>query len=104
LAKKLILTVLISATIFSTFCFGTSAIGISTNPPAENLSSSPLPLYTVKTYGDIIGVFYYGEAVPFRLLDVSANSLPPQDVDTLKVGISLYSDEDLFSIIEDLNS
>ncbi len=104
MAKKIILTVLLSASVFSILHFGTSTIGISTDPPHSAKAETTSPLYTVKTYGDIIGIFHYGEDVPFRLLSVSAKSLPIQDVETLNAGITLYSDEDLFDIIEDLDS
>ncbi len=104
MAKKLILTVFLSASLFSILHFGTSTIGISTNSPQNVKAESASPLYTVKTYGDIIGVFRYGEDIPFRLLPVSTSSLPDQDIEILQKGISLYSDEDLFSIIEDLDS
>ncbi len=104
MAKKIILTLLISASVFSVLHFGTSTIGISSNPTNQVKAESTSPLYTVRTYGNIIGVFHYGEDVPFRLLSVSADSLPEADVESLKVGIPLYSDADLFNIIEDLDS
>ena len=104
MAKKIVLIIFIVATVFSVVQLSTSVIGTSTPPPDTVKAETPSPLYTVKTYGDIIGIFHYGEDIPFRLLSVSTQSLPSQDIESLNKGISIYSDEDLFNIIEDFDS
>ncbi|MBR4282347.1 MAG: hypothetical protein IKT35_01390 [Clostridia bacterium] len=105
MAKKLVLLVFILAAVFSVYRLGTSTTNAPTPIPPDTVKAETAsPLYIVKSYGDIIGIFHYGEDIPFRLLSISANSLPQQDIENLKVGIPLYSDEDLFSIIEDFDS
>lgn len=104
MAKKIILIVFIFASVFSIFQLSTSTTEVPVSPPDNVKAETASPLYTVKTYGDIIGVFRYGEDVPFRLLSVSPHSLPQQDIESLQEGIPLYTEEDLFDIIEDFDS
>lgn len=104
MTKKIILTVLISASVFSFLNFGASAIGVSSSPPETPKTVVSSPLYLLKTYGETVGVYHYGEDIPFRLLDLTVSSLPEADLISLNDGIYLYSDRELFDIIEDLNS
>ena len=68
----------------------------------QNLQN-PQPKYIMKTYGDIIGVYLYGENQPIKLLNVTVKSLPKNDVSALDDGILIYSDEQLLSLTEDFD-
>lgn len=60
-------------------------------------------MFLMKTYGDIIGIYHYGDENPFKLLNITVASLPEKDITALNEGIKLYSKEELYSLIEDFD-
>ena len=57
----------------------------------------------MKTYNDIIGVYRFGEDEPFKLLNVTVEKLPKNDISALNSGIEIFSDDELFSLTEDFS-
>lgn len=66
-------------------------------------SSAPAK-YVVKAYKGLIAVFRVDEQDPFKVLDVSVDSLPYADQDMLNKGIYVANDQELSSILEDYGS
>ena len=51
-----------------------------------------------ETYNDIIGVYRFGEDEPFKLLNVTVEKLPKNDISALNSGIEIFTDDELFFI------
>ena len=66
-------------------------------------SQTELPKYIMKTYNDIIGVYRFGEDEPFKLLNVTVEKLPKNDISALNSGIEIFTDDELFSLTEDFS-
>ena len=62
-----------------------------------------LAKYIMKTYNDIIGVYRFGEDEPFKLLNVTVEKLPKNDISALNSGIEIFTDDELFSLTEDFS-
>ena len=80
--------------------------GSRTSVP-EQLSdtSTTTPLYTVGAYNGRVAVFLYGEAQPNQVLEeVFLRSLPAGDQQRLQEGIPVYNEEELWPLLEDLES
>ena len=62
--------------------------------------------YVIKTFGTgKIGVFYNDSQKPSIILnEIILYTLPKFDQELLKNGIKVYSDEELYALIEDLDS
>lgn len=102
--NTIIKIIFLASACFSFLSFSAKSIAVSTDyvtPPATQQST---PLYTLRSYNNIIGVFRYGEDIPIKLVSVFVDSLPVADAEHLKSGIAVYSDQALFDIIEDFNS
>lgn len=80
-------------------------LSLSPKPVASEIdtSSAVYPLYTVKSVGNRIGVFYEGSSDPQYYLDRRLDALPESDRNNLKIGIAVYSDEELSRLIEDMD-
>lgn len=66
--------------------------------------SSRASKYVVKAYNGIVAVFKMNDEFPFKVLDVSVESLPYADQDMLNKGIYVADDQELNSILEDYGS
>jgi hypothetical protein len=66
--------------------------------------SSRAAKYIVKAYNGIVAVFKVNNEYPFKVLDVSVESLPYADQDMLNKGIYVADDQELNSILEDYGS
>lgn len=71
--------------------------------PPSGLSGNPSPMYVMKSYGEIIGIYNYGENEPVRLVNVTVRKLPKKDIDSLEKGIEIYSNDELNSLLEDFD-
>ena len=103
--NKIVKIIFIAAACFSFLSFSAKSVAITSdyvNPPF--FSKEPSPLYTLRSYNNIIGVFRFGEEVPIRLVDVFVPSLPDVDANNLKTGINVYTTEQLTQLIEDFDS
>lgn len=65
---------------------------------------SEMPLYIMKDYKGNPAVFPFLSDEPESILQISTLSLPETDRKILQQGISIYSEEELFSLIEDYSS
>lgn len=65
--------------------------------------ASPVPVYTLSEYDGRLAVFKEGDTSPITVLDTDLNSLPEGDRNKLKNGISVYSEDELHSLIEDFS-
>ena len=102
--------------IISTCCFVVACLifsfGIMPNLVKAQVSDTPTPApesrssltYVVKNFNGNIAVFESGAAEPFKITDVSINTLPYNDQNNLEKGISVNSKEELNSLLEDLCS
>lgn len=70
----------------------------------SSTQSAPVSSYLVKEYNGKIAVFREGESTPFRITDVSVNTLPYADQVDLKDGIHASDDVKLVQLLEDLCS
>lgn len=73
---------------------------IAANLPKEN---NKVDRYTVRDYNGRIGVFVNDSEIPSSTLDVFVNSLPVADRNDLEKGITVYSQQELSRLIEDLD-
>lgn len=71
--------------------------------PPSGLSGNSSPMYVMKSYGEIIGIYNYGENEPVRLVNVTVRKLPKKDIDSLEEGIEIYSKDELNSLLEDFD-
>lgn len=71
--------------------------------PPTRFSENPSPMYVMKSYGEIIGIYNYGENEPIKLVNVTVRKLPKKDVDSLEKGIEIYSRDELNSLLEDFD-
>ena len=60
------------------------------------------PLYTVKEHDGKIALYCRGNPQPFRYLEFNISLLPDFDREQLREGISLYTDEELWTYIQDV--
>ena len=74
---------------------------LAVNLPKEKGDS--VDVYTVKDYNGRIGVFVNDSEIPSSTLDVFVNSLPIADRNDLEKGITVYSQQELSRLIEDLD-
>lgn len=94
---------LLSAILFSAAFWGGQPASAASRPSSQD--SEPHPLYTVGTYNNRVAVFVYGETEPSQVLEeVFLRSLPDGDQQRLRQGIPVYREEDLWSLLEDLES
>ena len=71
---------------------------IEINSSFENETS---PLYTVKEYNGIIGVFNFEESKPFLTENKRIDNLPEKDREILKEGRDFYSYKDMVEFLMD---
>lgn len=73
----------------------------NTNQPGAQVTT---PLYTVKTSGNQIGVYKGKSDSPeYYIEGVRPAGLPELDREMLKVGIEVYTEEDLIKLLQDLD-
>lgn len=97
-----------SAVLLSALLLAVAFFQGQTASPAESSATeavSSRPLYTVGAYDNRLAVFRYGETEPAQVLEeVFIRSLPASDQERLRQGISVYTEEELWSLLEDLES
>ena len=104
--KPLVFTVifLLAALICIIVLFTQTGKDESASPlPPTGFSGDPSPMYVMKSYGEIIGIYNYGESEPVRLVNVTVRKLPKKDIDSLEKGIEIYSKDELNSLLEDFD-
>ena len=76
---------------------------ITSSERESSSSSSSLssPLYTVKEYEGVIGIFNYGEAEPFDTEKTKVQNLPEKDRELIEKGVDFQSYGELIAFIED---
>lgn len=84
---------------------------VSTFLPAAPVSTAAAPaptepevLYIVRELDGYLAVFVPGSEQPVRLTDIDVRTLTDADQRSAQEGISLYSDEELAHLLEDLES
>lgn len=61
--------------------------------------------YVVMEYNGSVAVFTFPDlSTPAEITDIRVNTLPGKDIDSLKKGIAVLSDESLFRLLEDFSS
>ncbi|MBQ8182189.1 MAG: hypothetical protein IJ010_09510 [Ruminococcus sp.] len=60
------------------------------------------PLYIVREHNGKIAIFCRGNPQPFRYLEFNISLLPDFDREQLREGIGLYTDEELWTYIQDV--
>ncbi len=60
------------------------------------------PLYIVREHDGKIALFCRGNPQPFRYLEFNISLLPDFDREQLREGIGLYTDEELWTYIQDV--
>ncbi len=116
IAAILLLTVILSGAKVSGKENGTSSgdrISSELVSSELDMNSEPIPVadhpssyYIIKSFGGgKIGVFENESENPkFVISEIALMALPVLDRELLKEGITVYSDEDLYALIEDLDS
>ncbi|MEG1887107.1 MAG: hypothetical protein RR177_03180 [Oscillospiraceae bacterium] len=101
--KQVLLTSLICFfSILSIIIIAAFSANINADVPKAN-QQQPAPMYIVREYGGKIAVFKYGEQNPLKIYDdPSVLNLPASDQSDLLAGIDIYTEQELFSILEDL--
>lgn len=61
------------------------------------------PQYILKEYFGRIGIFTEDESIPYEILEADISYLPKTDTEKLKEGIEVYSEEELYRLIEDFS-
>ena len=59
--------------------------------------------YTLKEYRGNLAVFTDDKNNPFEILDIKTAEFPEKDQQKLKNGITVYSEEELFRLLEDFS-
>ena len=62
---------------------------------------SPTPLYTVKEYRGVIGIYNYGEKIAYKTENLFVNNLPEKDKEILKKGKNFYSYKEMVEFLMD---
>lgn len=76
-----------------------------TNTVTNTSNENEKAFYTIKTTDKGLGVYFGNEPKPrFVLHEILLSSLPKFDRQLLQEGITVYSDEELYRLIEDLDS
>jgi len=71
--------------------------------PASSSTIMPTPNeYLIKDVNNKIGIYQNGKLI--RIVDVDVDSLRPNDADKIRAGITLQTDQDLASFLEDYTS
>jgi hypothetical protein len=81
-----------------------SALEQSSEPEVSTVDVQPSYQYTLKQYGNLIGIFKGDEKKPMRIIEIDVSSLPYNDQDLLKEGIGVNSEQELLKLIEDYDS
>ena len=75
------------------------------NPKGENTSdnvkSVPSPLYTVKEYKGVIGIYNFGESTPFKTENLFVKNLPEKDREIIKNGRDFYTYKEMVEFLMD---
>ena len=58
--------------------------------------------FVVRDYGGKVAAFRCGEDEPFRVYDIYTHLLPENDIELLRRGITVDSEEQLMACLEDL--
>ena len=61
----------------------------------------PSPLFTVKEYKGVIGIYNFGESTPFETENLFVNNLPEKDREILKNGRDFYSYREMVEFLKD---
>lgn len=79
-----------------------SFISISEKPTHSNIRSSTqiTPKYTLTDYKGKVALFKVGFAMPVEIYDVYISSLPIEEQERVKKGITAQSDEEVIKLIE----
>lgn len=101
--KKRIFSVIVSVlAIFSAAVLIQSAM--SDRSLAKSNDMNPPPAYIVRDYNGWVAVFPYASDNPQTVTGVSVAILPERDQNMLERGISVYSDDELFTLLEDYDA
>ncbi len=74
---------------------------------AENSAETETPkesIYILGIYNGKLALFNGESRYPLKIYDLWVRSLPSSDISRLEEGIKIFSEEQLFSIIEDFTS
>ena len=68
---------------------------------SKSSNSSPSPLYTVKEYMGVIGIYNYGENIPYKTENLFVSTLPESDREILKEGKNFYTYKEMVEFLMD---
>lgn len=90
---------------FITTLFNCGDDNITTDAtPTEIQQATDYQTYIVREYNGMVAVFYNGQDKPFKITNRYVSALPQQDINDLKQGIEVDSDDKLRKLLEDLCS
>lgn len=100
-----LLVTLVTVTILVIITLYTGKPGNAAETSEQSSSSVPIPVYVLGEKDGHLAVYEYGNDNPSEVIeDVYIRSLPKNDQSLLLEGIAVYSDEELYSLLEDLDS
>ena len=100
--KGIVATSVLLLTVFAVAAFSLGAKYGKATPPPETTSTSPL--YTLSQYDGKLALFKRGYSMPVEIYEVYLSSLPQDEQNKIKSGISAQTDEEILKIIEDYTS
>ena len=68
---------------------------------SEKENTSPSPLFTVKEYKGVIGIYNFGENTPFKTENLFVNNLPEKDREIIKNGRDFFSYKEMVEFLMD---
>lgn len=97
--KKLIVAL---STIFCTVLIAVSIYNLIPSKAEDTPVSQPEISYIVADYGGRVAVFEDGNPEPVTVYDIYTHLLPENDIEILRKGIKVNSEQQLQSCLEDL--
>lgn len=73
-------------------------------PDAPPRAASSAVQYLLKDHGGRLALYRQGESEPLEVYEVYTHLLPEQDVESLRAGIPLQSEEQLDRLLEDFGA
>lgn len=85
------------------FCTVLIAVSIYTMnfKPTKQAQNQPTAMYTITDYKGKLAVMKNGSSEPIAVYEVYTHLLPENDIELLRVGISVYNETELAKKLED---
>lgn len=95
--RRLLLLIAVPLTVLA----AAAAAGSLLSRPVEAVAETPEPKYILSGYDGLVAVFVPGEEKPSFVTETPVSVLPSADREALKVGMPVYSEEELTRLLED---